>query len=554
MVNRSVVWGPSILFAACSGGLLACSSGGAGPGAPAPFALPPASTVVVDRGPVTLRRELVLVPGATPPPNPVLKKATPAAQNQLRITRYRVDADPPRPARAIVVVMPGFLGGAGSVDGLAKAVVRRSTAQDAYEAWAIDRRANLLEDTWGEDVAEALQDPGQAAAYYFQGASVRGKTFGGFTTSGELPWASEWGLATTIADLHNVLELVPAADRAARVILVGHSLGASIVEEYAAWDFNGTPGFKDLAGLALIDGVSGSEGATTLPVDQTTYEQGGAMAPGGFGPSLGVIKDIQAGNTLYALPLLGVKVYAIAEYTAMRAHWSGSRVEVDGERDSLLSVLLSTPKVPALSDRAAFGFAFNKDSEPLSFVAVSCGEPTGGPIGPVSSALGGTIQAPTDPTATYQWVDYDRSSPRGNTSIDDFARAWYEGPQLNFGEWYFTQRLALDPAVAGTLVMRPTDWPAATYGLRAEHGRDIDVPVLAAACALLGKTSAFDALEATVKTPAARFQTIALPALTHIDCVGGTDDGGSDVARWYDAVVAFANGATPSGGVVVPSM
>ena len=135
------------------------------------------------------------MPGVQPPPNPVLNKATPAAQNKLRITRYRVDADPPKPARAIVVIMPGFLGGAGSVDGIAKAVVRRSTAQDAYEAWAVDRRANLLEDTWGEDVAESLQDPAQANAYYFQGPRCRATRSRASLTGAQMPWASEWGLA-----------------------------------------------------------------------------------------------------------------------------------------------------------------------------------------------------------------------------------------------------------------------------------------------------------------------------------------------------------------------
>lgn len=55
-----------------------------------------------------------------------------------------------------------------------------------------------------------------------------------------------------------------------------------------------------------------------------------------------------------------------------------------------------------------------------------------------------------------------------------------------------------------------------------------------------------------MKTPAAKFRTIAQPQLTHLDCVDGTDDSGGDVKRWYDALVAFAQGSTPSGGVVVP--
>ena len=39
-----------------------------------------------------------------------------------------------------------------------------------------------------------------------------------------------------------------------RVILGGHSLGASVAEAYASWDFAGRPGYRDLAGLVLIDG------------------------------------------------------------------------------------------------------------------------------------------------------------------------------------------------------------------------------------------------------------------------------------------------------------
>jgi pimeloyl-ACP methyl ester carboxylesterase len=532
------------------GVLVCCSSSSKSPGSQV-YAPPPASTVVEDAGPVKIRRELVLVPGVVPPPNPVGNAATPPAQNMLRITRYRVDADPPLPARAVVVVMPGFLGGAGSVDGIAKSIVRRSTSTDAYEGWAIDRRSNLLEDTWGEDVAEVFQDPDQANDYYFQEDTVQGQTFAGFLTGGQLPWASEWGLATTVGDLRNVLALVPEEQRSSRVILVGHSLGASIVEEYAAWDFAGTPGYADLAGLVLVDGVAGNEGQTTLPVTQDVYENGGGTAPGGFGQNIGLVSDIRPGNTLFTLPLLGVKVYAAAEYLAMRAHWTGPAIEADDERDSLLSVLLASPQVPAMTDRAVFGFAFNRDSAALSFTAVSCGEPTGGAIGPVTSALGSTIQAPTDPSATYSWIDYDQSTPPGNTSIDDFARAWYEGPQLNFGEWYFTQRLALDPPAASTLVMAPTDWPVATYGLDAEHGHDIDVPILAAACALVGTTSAFANLQATVKTAPASFQTISQPQLTHLDCVDGTDDPGSDVGKWYDALFAFVNASTPPGGVTL---
>ena len=49
--------------------------------------------------------------------------------------------------------------------------------------------------------------------------------------------------------------MVRAAGKGGReVILGGHSLGASLTAAYAAWDFNGKPGFEDVDGLVLIDG------------------------------------------------------------------------------------------------------------------------------------------------------------------------------------------------------------------------------------------------------------------------------------------------------------
>ncbi len=130
-------------------GALAC---GDEPAA-ATYSPAPASRVV-EMSPLRIRREIFVIDGAVPPPNPQGNVATPPEQNRVRVVRFRVDAAPPRPSRAIVVMMPGFLAGAGSFDGLARAIVRRSTDTEALEAWAIDRRSNLLEDTHGLDVAE----------------------------------------------------------------------------------------------------------------------------------------------------------------------------------------------------------------------------------------------------------------------------------------------------------------------------------------------------------------------------------------------------------------
>jgi hypothetical protein len=285
-------------------------------------------------------------------------------------------------------------------------------------------------------------------------------------------------------------------------------------------------------------------------MDQTTYENGAQDGGGGLGAELGVNSDIRNGNTFVALPFLGVKAYVVSEYTAMRARWNGGAVEADDTRDGLLGVALGLAPVPKMTNRAAFAFAFDDDSAPFPFIAVSCGQGNGGAITPYPSALSGMLMHPSDTSATYGWTEFDQTTPKESTSVDDFARAWYEGPGLNLAEWYFAQRLPVDVQAASTLNVADADWRATAHGLAAKHGHDIDVPILAVALGLEKSAGVFDALKATVKTPGSSFTTMAMPQLQHVDGVAGADVPGSAVAGWYDALVAFGMSSTKSGGTV----
>ncbi len=522
---------------------------------PKPYEPPPAS-VVVEEGAITIRREVVLVPGVDVP-------GTPAELAFVRLVRYRVDADPPRPARAIAVLMPGFLGGAGSFDPLARAIVRASNESEAFEAWAIDRRANLLEDHHGLDVAEVRKDPELALAYYFDGAEVEGKTFAGFVGQGELPYLAEDGLATTVGDLHNVIALVAPEERRARVVLVGHSLGASIAEEYAAWDFDGTPGYSELAGLVLVDGVARSEGAATPPITEAEYLAGSMGGPAGFNPP--GLDAIESSTPYIALPLLGVKIYAIAAISAMRALWSPEAITVDPVRDQAFMTLLSLPSVPDMTNRAAMGLAFDDESNGVSFAAVSCGTSAGGPTEKYTSILGPELTHPSDPDATYTWVEFDAVDPPEHTALDDLARSWHEGPGLDFGEWYFPARLSLDAPAAASLVLEPGDWPLDEYGLRAVHGAEMDLPIFGAVAGLVATTDALDALRALVdpvpigagrplagepRSHPDAFKELDISELTHIDPLSGSPESVS-VAGWHAALVGWMRTNTPEGGVSV---
>ena len=550
------------LAAGCGGDETGTGGGGGGGGAPEAYEPPPASAVV-EEGAVKIRREVFLVKGATPPPNPDFDEATPAENNFVRVVRYRVDADPPLPARSVMVLMPGFLGGAGSYDALARAVVRRSAGGDAFEAWAIDRRSNLLEDHHGLDVAEVKKDPEAARAFYFDGAEVEGRTFAGFLGGADMLYASEWGIPTTIGDLRAVIDLVPAAERRGRVVLVGHSFGATIAEEFAAWDFGGKAGYEDLAGLVLIDGVSGNEGKATGPITQAEYENGG---PGPFGMSPGV-KGIRKGTTYFALPLLGVKVLSVASIASMRAVWSPDEIVEDADRDQAFGVLLSLKDVPRMTNRGAAGLAFDDASNGISIAAVACGKSKGGPMEEYDALLGGKLQHPSDPSATYDWVEFDEVSPAEHTSLDDFARSWFSGPGLDFAEWYYPYRLAQDGPIASTLVLGPGDFAYDLYGMRAVHGAKMDLPILAAAAGLVPNPASWDNLKALVadvpigpgrplagtpRTSEDAFHVFDVSELTHIDPLAGADTGSGKVSAWYDALVAWAAKHSPAGGVSVP--
>lgn len=530
---------------------------------PEPYSPPPASSVV-EEGAVRIRREVFLVAGATPPPNPTTGGATPAENNFVRVVRYRVDADPPRPARAVAVLMPGFLGGAGSYDPMARAIVRRSTATDAFEAWAIDRRSNLLEDHHGQDVAEVKKDPEIAKRYYFEEEAVEGKTFTGFVEQASFDYASEWGITTTVGDLRKIIELAPQNERKPRLFLVGHSLGASIAEEYAAWDFDGTPGYSELAGLVLVDGVSRQEGAASPSITEDEYVNGTGPGPGGFSPP--GLDKIRKSDRYIALPVLGVKVYPIAAAAAMRAMWLPDAFADDPYRDTAFSTLLALPTIPKMTNRAAMGFAFDDASNGVTFAAVSCGKGAGGATETYDSLFGTPLIHPSDPAATYTWVEYDKTNPREHTSIDDISRAWFDGPSLDFAEWYFPARLSLDAPAAGTLVLKPGDWPYDKHGMRAIHGASMDLPILGAVAGLVKDVAALEPLRALVaevpigsgrplegapRTDPDAFRVLDISQMTHIDPLSGTDDGQADTTKWYDSLTSWMTKNSPDGGVVI---
>lgn len=520
----------ALLLSACDPAPIAGTDAGPPPRDGGADAGPPRDWASMDVPAVTtpesgITREVLRVPGFVPPPNPTTGDATPAELNFTQVVRYR--ASPAAEPRAVVICVPGFLGGAGSFDGLARNLVRGSVARGApLEVWAIDRRSAGLEDLRGMNTAEALGDTDVARGYYFGRDTLDGEAFPGFLEQEAVPYMSEWGLRTHVEDLRLVIERVPETARVGHVFLLGHSLGGSFAETFAAWRFeDGTPeglrGAEMLAGVILVDGA---QSETSL--DEATYRTGGGS---GFMTTPGV-EGIRTGDRYVALPLLGVTVYARAEVVALDALLSPDEILVDRGRDMVLGTLLglSASGVPAMTNEAALGWAFDDASNALSFAAVSCGESTGGPVEEYDGLLGGRQLHPSDPDATYAWLDAAESDPPELTSIESLARSWSDG-RTNFGEWYFPQRLPLDLSAVAGLDVPAGDYRSSEFELRADGGALMDAPVLAIAAGLVD-VAGYDASRArgaplgagrpnagTPRTDDLAYRVIDATHMTHID-------------------------------------
>lgn len=520
----------------------------AGPPRDWPFAEVPAVTEP-EPG---LRREVIVIDGVAAPPNPDTGDATPPERNRFPVVRFSASDEPD--VRAIVVAMPGIFGGAGTFEMLARHLVRRSIeAGEPIEVWAVDRRSNLLEDLRGADAAEATRTADVARGYYFRRETVGGVAFAGFLEQDDVPYMSEWGLAVHLGDLRALIERVAPAERRARVFLMGHSLGGSMTEAFAAWRFeDGVRGAELLAGIVLVDGAAG-----TTPSSEAEYVSGG---DGPFGPSAG-LDTIRAASRFLALPLLGLEVYPRAEIAAMDALYAPDEVGTDRGRAEVLGALMSIPvqRVPPMTNEAAFGWAFDDASNGLSFAAVGMGQATGGPTEEYESIFGATLIRPSDSMATYSWIDAADASPPERTPIANLVASWVDG-RTNFAEWYFPQRLALDlSAVAGLAV--PEDGWQASAGLRAFDGALVDAPVLAIAAGLV-PPSGYEAARARMAPvgdgrPAAgatrddvrAFVVLDATDQTHIDPLTGSDDGTNPVP---DTVLDFVYANAAPGTIAPP--
>ncbi|MFT5483403.1 MAG: pimeloyl-ACP methyl ester carboxylesterase [Halieaceae bacterium] len=267
--------------------------------------------------PVTLMQETVDLPSAAQPAhtpgspgvvvnNPLLITQFHSAEvdlNKARYTRYFLSDSDGRQPDAILVMVPGFEGGASNFFLLANALLRRAQAENSLtlEVWAMDRRSNQLEDTVGLDVAEDLDDPQVGLDFLFGeelGLTLSQPLMDGpnrravfYNNNSDTAFIAQWTPLVHSLDIDAIVQQARDSALNSNVFLGGHSAGTGYTARYAATDFNLSggepePGFGKLRGLILLEGGGASNRDT--PPDEATLDLIEARFDGGL---FGAVRD-----------------------------------------------------------------------------------------------------------------------------------------------------------------------------------------------------------------------------------------------------------------------
>lgn len=320
-------------------------------------------------------------------------------------------------ARRVLVLVPGWFEAAGALLLVADAVVQRSPET---QVWAVDRREQGL-----VDVSHMSASAESAAKYYLSNRYAAPDT----------ARATGWGLASTLDDLRRVV--VAASDHGRRqVVLGGHSWGATTAMLYAGWDFNGRPGFRDLAGLVLIDGgVHGSfagEGATYDVRPDQARARLAQVRQHPIDTSLALLYGFKKSETA---PIL----FQLAAQLAKKAPTA---------RSALVGELPRRLRPPvAVTNRGLLGWLFDTHA-PIADLQVRSGH------------LTSSGQA-------RDWIDTGRSP------ISRLAEAM-AGPDPSGFEWYWPARLTLDLEAADPFAETAT---TELLGFRLSHTTEITTPL-----------------------------------------------------------------------------
>ena len=360
--------------------------------------------------PTSITTEYIHLPGFAEP-------NTPNEFNQTMYLRYYLPADK---AQTILVLVPGLYGGAMSFDILARQLV---AAIPNLEVWAVDRRANLLEDRSIMQTALKQHHPMLAYNYYIKNSASE-NSFQPLA-SDQLGFMRNWSLEVHLYDLHEIIKR--AEGSAETVVLGGHSLGGSMIGFYSAFVFPDGIGYEHIEGLFLIDGVLGRTGGFGLEGEKTILGELNLI------PSLA---DLKAGRGEPYSSLRSPTIFAKREAMALMARFDPEGLAPEDTASFALSKLaaisipddddysLSTIFSSSMGEAVGASFSGNLPAALLSSVGI------------YSKSVKGVAEG-------YDYVRWERTN-NSLEVVDPVAltKSW-SSVATNRSKWYFPLRLAL---------------------------------------------------------------------------------------------------------------
>jgi hypothetical protein len=353
------------------------------------------------------------------------------AGTPARLDKVRILQTGPAKAKHVLVLVPGTSGGAAYFRPLAQAIVARLPG---WQVWSVERRENLLEDHSVLDQQIAGKVGLQGLFDYYLGWIGSTTTAPHFTppSDADTAFARDWGMDVAVNDLRAVIKLAKKGGRA--VTLGGHSLGGSIIDAYATWDFAGKPGGDDLDGLVFIDGASATGTAVTPEKAQESLTALSTTSP---------FLDL----TGLGLPWSAGVFNAVGSAMALSDPDAPSLLQAW----SLLPANLKPP-VPA-TNAASYGYALDNKTGPSTLALVQ-------------SHIGHLADA-GDPRG---WVN------DGLTTVQRIATVFHGIAGMDGTAWYHPRRLSIDAGAVNGGIANPAD---ETLGVKAIHGKELKTPIYA---------------------------------------------------------------------------
>ena len=403
-------------------------------------------------------QEVVIKPGYVEPhtpgsgapeemaPSPAVVALLGPSPNLNRVTTVRTHKPfPTAPPRAILILIPGFLGGATTFDPIAEDLVDKMGG--TLEVWAIDRRPNQLEDRLGARYAAAgaalggCGSPGGDCSAIFTGAQFYfpdqdTAPTGDFPGPGDFdvnlngvidpkhPLVDDLGVSrTAIQFVQNDVRfmahwgvdaymrdwaLIVAEARAivgpnGLVLLGGHSQGTSWATIFAAYDLDPSPsvtvpGHSLIDGLLLLEGGGVGTGATSKPTLTQYRDRVTALEqPGGPDVFLAQFNGIQ----LDALSLS-------SEVSAVAAYFQPDEPSLIQRTPTFGGGLVGTLLAARATNETVIGLFLDDDFSPIGAFSASLGFSDIGPNTQLN--FGGTLfylAGPGDGGALRQWRGID---------------------------------------------------------------------------------------------------------------------------------------------------